>query len=76
MVDAGSPGKAEGGYRAPPLLPRRFPAQPCTQLSPQSAMADWLAGGEAPGFTIDRDCELKAVGEEKSAVRYVRHPAR
>jgi recombination associated protein RdgC len=44
-------------------------------LSPQSAMADWLAGGEAPhGFTIDRDCELKAVGEEKAAVRYVRHP--
>jgi recombination associated protein RdgC len=37
-------------------------------------MADWLAGGDAPaGFTIDRDCELKAVGEEKAAVRYVRH---
>lgn len=46
-----------------------------TQLSPQSAMADWLASGEAPaGFTIDRDCELKAVGEEKSLVRYARHP--
>ncbi len=46
-----------------------------TQVSPSSAMADWLAGGEAPdGFTIDRDCELKAAGEEKSAVRYVRHP--
>jgi recombination associated protein RdgC len=45
-----------------------------TQLSPSSAMADWLAGGDAPaGFTIDRDCELKAVGEEKAAVRYVRH---
>jgi recombination associated protein RdgC len=38
-------------------------------------MADWLAGGDAPaGFTIDRDCELKAAGEEKAAVRYVRHP--
>ena len=46
-----------------------------TQLSPQAAMADWLAGGTAPaGFTSDRDCELNAVGEEKSAVRYVRHP--
>ncbi len=34
-----------------------------------------LAGGAAPaGFTIDRDCELKASGDEKSAVRYVRHP--
>ena len=38
-------------------------------------MADWLASGEGPAcFTIDRDCELKAVGEEKAAVRYVRHP--
>jgi recombination associated protein RdgC len=46
-----------------------------TQVSAQAAMADWLAGGEAPqGFTIDRDCELKAAGEEKAAVRYVRHP--
>ncbi len=46
-----------------------------TSQSPQSAMADWLAGGDAPaGFTIDRDCELKAVGEEKATVRYVHHP--
>ena len=46
-----------------------------TQLSPASAMTDWLAAGEAPGgFTIDRDCELRAPGEEKATVRYVRHP--
>lgn len=46
-----------------------------TQVSPVSAMADWLAGNEAPpGFSIDRDCELKAMVEEKSTVRYVRHP--
>ena len=45
-----------------------------TQLSPSSAMADWLAGSEAPtGFTIDRDCEMKAIAEDQSAVRYVRH---
>jgi recombination associated protein RdgC len=38
-------------------------------------MADWLASGEGPtGFTIDRDCELKAVGEERASVRYARHP--
>ena len=37
-------------------------------------MADWLAGGEVPAeFTIDRDCELKAPGDEKATVRYVRH---
>ncbi|MRR56862.1 MAG: recombination-associated protein RdgC [Deltaproteobacteria bacterium] len=46
-----------------------------TELSPVSAMAGWLAADEAPaGFTIDRECELKAPGEEKSIVRYVRHP--
>ena len=45
-----------------------------TQLSPVSAMADWLAGGEAPaGFSIDQDCELRSVTEDKAAVRYVRH---
>jgi recombination associated protein RdgC len=46
-----------------------------TQLSPASAMTGWLASGEAPaGFTIDRDCEFLAPGEDKSTVRYVRHP--
>lgn len=45
-----------------------------TGLSPTGAMADWLAGGEAPsGFTIDQDCELRSVTEDKAAVRYVRH---
>lgn len=46
-----------------------------TERSPVSAMADWLAGSEAPvGFTIDQDCELRSVTEDKAAVRYVRHP--
>lgn len=45
-----------------------------TQLAPATAMTQWLAAGEAPGsFTIDRDCELRAVAEERAAVRYVRH---
>jgi recombination associated protein RdgC len=45
-----------------------------TELSPTSAMTAWLAADEAPsGFTIDRECELKAPGEEQSIVRYVRH---
>jgi recombination associated protein RdgC len=46
-----------------------------TRVSPTSAMADWLVSGDAPaGFTIDRDCELKAADEERAVVRYVRHP--
>ncbi len=46
-----------------------------TERSPQSAMADWLAAGEGPAnFTIDRDCELRAITNEKAAVRYTHHP--
>jgi len=45
-----------------------------TQLSPATAMAEWLATKEAPaGFTIDRDCELKQPDSEKAVVRYARH---
>ncbi len=45
-----------------------------TERSPASAMADWLAGGEAPaGFSIDLDCELRSITESKAVVRYVNH---
>ena len=45
------------------------------RTEPERRAAPDIAGGDAPaGFTIDRDCELKAAGEEKSAVRYVKHP--
>jgi recombination associated protein RdgC len=42
--------------------------------SPGSAMADWLVGGAPAGFTVDRDCELRSVSEEKATVRYTHHP--
>lgn len=45
-----------------------------TERSPVSAMAEWLASGEAPaGFTVDQDCELRSMGEDKATVRYARH---
>lgn len=45
-----------------------------TELSPATAMAEWLKSREAPaGFTIDRECELKQPDSEKSLVRYARH---
>lgn len=76
IVDAGSQAKAEEVIEHLRFCLDEFPLQLLhTQVSPQAAMADWLASGEAPaGFTIDRDCELVAISEEKSAVRYVRHP--
>ncbi len=45
-----------------------------TQMSPSASMSHWLTTREAPWhFTVDRDCELKAPDEQKSAVRYSRH---
>jgi len=45
-----------------------------TKTSPAAAMAHWLSTKEAPiGFTVDRECELKAPDESKSVVRYSRH---
>ncbi len=76
VIDAASPAKADELVEA--LLkcsPDITPALVRTQLSPMTAMTGWLAANEAPaGFSIDRDCELLAPGEEKSLVRYVRHP--
>lgn len=46
-----------------------------TQVEPASAMAGWLATQEPPaGFSIDRECELKATDESKAVVRYGKHP--
>lgn len=45
-----------------------------TSLSPSTAMATWLTSQEPPtGFSVDRECELKAADESKSVVRYGRH---
>jgi recombination associated protein RdgC len=75
VVDAGSDAKADefievllrsvGEVRLRPLN---------TQLSPSSAMTEWLAAGEPPvGFTIDDDLELRSAATGQSAIRYVRH---
>lgn len=45
-----------------------------TELSPGSAMTDWLAAEAAPaGFTIDRELELRASGDSRATVRYANH---
>jgi len=46
-----------------------------TKISPTAAMSEWLITQEPPsGFTVDRECELKAADESKAVVRYTRHP--
>lgn len=45
-----------------------------TQISASVAMAQWLSTKEAPpGFSVDRECELKAADESRAVVRYTRH---
>lgn len=75
VIDASSQSKAEEIIEHLRHCLDEFPLKALhTNFSPVSAMADWIAGSEAPeGFTVDRDCELKAVGEEKATVRYTHH---
>jgi len=76
VIDAGSASRADEVLTAIGQALPGFSAQLInTALSPAAAMADWLVSGEPPaGFTIDRDCELKAADGEKPVVRYARHP--
>lgn len=75
VVDAGTPAKAEEVIK---LLLKSVDKLPLETLhvarSPVTTMTDWLAADEAPvGFTVDQDTELRATGEGKATVRYVRH---
>jgi len=46
-----------------------------TKVSPTAAMSDWLISQEPPaGFTVDRECELKAADESKATIKYGKHP--
>lgn len=73
-IDTASTGRADDilGVLAKTLTP--FPVLPLhLERSPASAMTQWLSAGEAPaGFTIDQDTELRATGESRATVRYVR----
>jgi recombination associated protein RdgC len=74
VIDSSSPNKADEVIK---LLLKcdKIPLESLrVQVSPQTAMTDWLAGNESPkGFTIDQDTELRAHTEDKATVRYVRH---
>ena len=45
-----------------------------TVQSPSAMMTGWLCSGgeDRDTFTIDRDCELRSMGEDKSAVKWTR----
>lgn len=75
VCDTGTPARAEDALK---LLLKAIPKFPLETLrtvhSPLSAMTGWLASDEAPaGFTVDQDAELRASGDGKATVRFVRH---
>jgi recombination associated protein RdgC len=76
VIDAGSQGRAdEVVTMLVKCLPGFAVALVDTKISPTAAMSDWLITQEAPqGFSVDRECELKAADESKAVVRYARHP--
>ncbi len=75
ILDAGSQAKVDEVItRLVSSLPGLSVTLLNTQMSPQAAMTAWLIMQEPPSdFSVDRECELKAVDESKSVVRYVRH---
>ncbi|MES2535798.1 MAG: recombination-associated protein RdgC [Pseudomonadota bacterium] len=74
VVDASGANKAEEVLKLLIKAVDKFPMDSLrVTRSPLAAMTDWLAADEAPhGFTVDQDTELRASGESKATVRYVR----
>lgn len=75
VIDAAASAKADEvlGLLAKSIDP--FPLEGLyVAQSPASAMTGWLAADEAPSnFSIDQDTELRASGESRAAIRYVKH---
>jgi recombination associated protein RdgC len=74
-IDSSSPGKADDVIK---LLLKAIDKLPLESLrvqrSPVAVMTEWLQTDEAPhSFTIDQDAEMRATGEGRATVRYVRH---
>ena len=45
-----------------------------TKLSPSTLMTRWLTGEEPPSIlTVDRDCELQGMNDEKETIKYTCH---
>ncbi len=75
-VDAATPAKAEMVIEHLRHCLDDFPLTPLhTRHYVVESMAGWLIdSGVLDGFAIDRDCALRATGEDKSIVAYTRCP--
>jgi len=74
VVDAAAAAKCDEVMGALAKVLDPFPVVPLyTELSPASAMTNWLVSDEPPSnFSIDQDTELRSTNESRAAVRYVR----
>ncbi len=75
VIDASTAAKADEVIK---LLVKSIDKLPLESLhvahSPLAAMTEWLNADVVPkGFTVDQDTELRASGDSKATVRYVRH---
>ncbi len=75
VVDAASPAKADEVIKLLLKAVDKLPLESLrVQRSPVGVMTAWLEADDAPaGFTVDMETELRATGERKAAVRYVKH---
>ncbi len=75
VVDAASQGRADEVITAlVKVLDGLAVHELHTATSATAAMSQWLSSQQPPaGFSIDRECELKAVDDSKAAVRYAHH---
>ena len=75
VIDAASPAKADEVIKLLLKAVDRMPLESLrVQRSQVAVMTGWLESDEAPyNFTIDQDTELRATGESRAAVRYVKH---
>lgn len=73
-IDASSPGKADEVVKLLLKCVDRMPLESLrVQKSAVAMMTHWIDDEAPHGFTVDQDTELRATGESKAAVRYVRH---
>jgi len=75
VVNASSQSRAEALLEAMRHTLDSFPISMLrTANGPMSAMADWLAAGEAPGpFTLEQDFSLKSIAEDGAVATFKRH---
>lgn len=75
VVDTPTASKADEVVKALLKAVDKFPLESLrVARSPVATMTGWLEADEAPDrFTVDQDTELRASGESRAAVRFVKH---